>query len=127
NSLASNDAPIVHTGYARYRKPLLEMGVELHELRPLLSSPSKRLGQFGSSQSRLHAKVLVVDHLRVLVGSMNMDPRSVRLNTEIGLQVNSRPLARQVELLYDDMVASGTYRLALDEQGKLQWHTEAQD
>lgn len=125
NSLASNDAPIVHTGYARYRVPLLKMGVELHELRPLLDQPSKRLGQFGSSLSRLHAKVLVVDHRRVLVGSMNMDPRSVSLNTEIGLRVNSVPLGDQVIRLYDDVVRSGSYRLSLDDKGRVLWHTEA--
>jgi hypothetical protein len=34
NSLAANDVPLVHTGYARYRVGLLRTSVDIYELSP---------------------------------------------------------------------------------------------
>lgn len=93
NSLAATDAPIVHVGYARYRHDLLEAGAQLHELRNQLGTPRSRFGTFGSSLASLHAKALVIDRRLLLIGSMNMDPRSARLNTEIALVMRSPALA----------------------------------
>ncbi len=121
NSLAATDAPIVHIGYARYRPALLAAGVELHEMRYRLGAPRSRLGPFGSSLASLHAKAMVVDRRIVLVGSMNMDPRSVRLNAELALAIRSAELASQVAQLYEDVAVSSSYRVEAADDGRLRW------
>ena len=94
NTLAATDVPAVHAGYARYRHALLEAGVELYEIRAdAAQRDSGRGGRPGSSRLSLHAKLLVVDRSTSFIGSMNIDPRSLRLNTENGIVVASPELA----------------------------------
>jgi len=95
NSLAATDETEVHAGYSRYRRSLLESGVELYELRPMPGAPPNNAHGTSSGVS-LHAKTLVVDGREVFVGSMNMDPRSRSLNTEMGVVVDSPALARKI-------------------------------
>jgi cardiolipin synthase C len=121
NSLATTDAPAVHIGYARYREQMLKAGVELRELRVHLDLPRSKVGSFGSSQASLHAKVLVIDQRDVLIGSMNMDPRSARLNTEMGVVMHSPEIARQMLQLHDEVASANSYRLSLDPDGRLLW------
>jgi putative cardiolipin synthase len=104
NSLASTDMPIVHAGYQHYRVPMLKEGVELYEVRPLLGNPGSGGGSIkspSSGQFALHAKVFVLDRRRVFIGSMNFDRRSLHLNTEIGVLIESPELARQVLARFD--------------------------
>jgi len=102
NSLATTDEPLVHYGYANHRPALLAAGVDLHELVPVAEhggGPAASVGSSGrgsSSLGRLHTKLTVVDEERTFVGSMNMDPRSARLNTEAGIVIRSAALARSV-------------------------------
>jgi phosphatidylserine/phosphatidylglycerophosphate/cardiolipin synthase-like enzyme len=124
SGLASTDAPAVHVGYARYRLPMLKAGVELYEMRARLDAPDPKLSGFGRSAARLHAKVLVVDRRWLLVGSMNLDPRSVSLNSEQGLLINSPALAAEVLRFFDEMTHRGSYRVELDGDGKLRWTGE---
>ncbi len=121
NSLASTDSPLVHNGYARYRVALLEAGVELSEVRPTLEQKRKRLHPFKSANASLHAKALVVDQRTVFIGSMNMDARSARTNSELGLVLRSPEIASQVTGLIDDIIADGSYRLIIDPKGRLEW------
>jgi phosphatidylserine/phosphatidylglycerophosphate/cardiolipin synthase-like enzyme len=121
NSLASTDAPLVHNGYARYRVALLKMGVELYEVRPKLGQKRLRFHPFKSSNASLHAKSLVIDQRTVFIGSLNMDGRSARFNSELGLVMRSPELARQVTSLLDDITAEGSYRLVLDRSGHIAW------
>lgn len=123
NSLATTDASVVHIGYARYREALLRLGVELHELRPRLGAPRQVASAFGSSHASLHAKVLVIDGQTALVGSMNMDPRSSRLNTELGLATRSPVIARQLDELFDEITHGSTWRVSLGEGEALRWTT----
>lgn len=122
NSLAATDAPIVHVGYAKYRSVLLDDGVELYELRPTLGDRPKMLGTFRSSQASLHVKSIVVDRSTLFVGSMNIDPRSIGLNTETGLIIRSPVLAQSVAKLFDDAVRDSAYRVTKDD-GHLRWTT----
>ena len=100
NSLASNDAPVAHVGYARHREELLAMGIELYELRSEQAGLSSAFGGSGSnvsgeSRSMLHSKVLVMDGRLLVVGSMNLDLRSQLQNTEIALLIRSDELSRR--------------------------------
>lgn len=103
NSLAATDVAAVHAGYQRYRKDLLEAGVTLYELKPVASkddakdnAKDDKKSTFGSSKASLHAKTYVFDRKRIFIGSMNLDPRSVQLNTEIGVYCESAQAADQV-------------------------------
>jgi putative cardiolipin synthase len=106
NSLESNPDPVSHAGYQRYRVPLLEDGVELHEVRSQLESTqgsgqTAAVSRYGTYS--LHAKLFVFDRKRLLIGSMNFDQRSKRLNTEVGLIIDSPELARQTAVRFEAM------------------------
>ncbi len=99
NSLAATDVGAVHSGYQRYRESLLEGGVVLYELKPGAVQPAKaekKTSGYGSSRASLHAKSFVFDRRAVFIGSLNLDPRSVQLNTEIGVVCESAPLAEEI-------------------------------
>ena len=127
NSLAATDVAAVHSGYSRYRKDLLRAGVELYELKPSSETlmEAKRKGLFGSSSASLHAKSFIVDAEHVFVGSLNLDPRSVDLNTELGLVVDGPELAAQRREDFDRIVSPDvSWRVQLEGDGrgaKLAW------
>ena len=125
NSAASNDVLAAHAGYVNTRKPLLQAGLELYELRP--DSNMKREWSLlaGKSRAALHAKSLVFDRRSVFIGSFNLDPRSTALNTEIGVMIDSPEIAGQVGELMDEGVSSGSaFHVTLDENDDLVWATE---
>jgi putative cardiolipin synthase len=121
NSLLSTDVPAVHAGYRRYRVPLLEAGVDLYEVKPLPGKPNPRGGTLkspSSGQFSLHAKAFVFDRKRIFIGSANFDARSMNLNTEIGLIIESPELARQVVARFDAIASpANSFVLALDNRG----------
>ena len=121
NSLAATDEPLVHTGYVRYRGRLLDAGVDLYELSPTRAQSAKRLGLFGSSVGRLHAKTAVVDGDKVFIGSMNLDPRSRTQNTELGVFVESDALAREVLRVVRISQQQSAYHVRRGADGRLQW------
>ena len=124
NSLDATDVMPVHAAYMAYREELLESGVEMLELRALrdkhknLSLPEMLAG----SASGLHAKVFGVDGKRIFIGSFNLDPRSARLNTEMGMLIESPTIT--VTLAEQLNNANFAYRLSIGEDGGLIW-TEA--
>ncbi len=129
NSLASTDAPAAHAGYARYRKALLAMGVELFEMR---SEQRGHVGGFGpsagstgsssgASRTSLHAKVAVLDANLLVVGSMNLDLRSQLQNSEVAIAIRNHKLALEATQMIEPALTSGAYRLTL-ENGALLWH-----
>ncbi|MGC4062523.1 MAG: phosphatidylserine/phosphatidylglycerophosphate/cardiolipin synthase family protein [Aquabacterium sp.] len=126
NSLATTDAPAVHAGYARYRVQLLDMGVHIYELKPRFEGRKPRktaIGSLGSSRASLHAKVIVIDGQTAVVGSMNLDPRSASLNSEMGVVVHSPAIARQLGEVYRD-VSGASYALSLSADHDVQWQTQ---
>ncbi|GLQ45933.1 phospholipase D family protein [Dyella lipolytica] len=126
NSLASTDEAAVYAGYSRYRRRLLESGVQLYELRPAAGSEQSVTARGTSSGVSLHAKAIVVDKQWVFIGSMNMDQRSKLLNTEMGIIVDSPPLAAAVTQFFDTAtVPANAYHVVLipagSSGGTLQW------
>lgn len=128
NSLASNDAPVAHVGYARHREALLKMGIGLYELRSEQSNFGSVFGSSGGSgggtgsggvtgesRAMLHSKVLVMDGRLLVVGSMNLDLRSQLQNTEIALLIRSNELSR---------AASEQIERGMEERS---WHVELVD
>lgn len=135
NSLESTDVPVVHSGYAGDRIPLLRAGVRLWELkrRAGAASPTRRWWAGGSGSGvlvsgvpqgagqALHAKTFTVDGERLFVGSFNLDPRSARLNTELGFVIESQVLASFVDHSLTSALPYAAYEILLNEQGNLEW------
>lgn len=116
NSLASTDVVAVHTGYRDYRKAVVESGIELYEMKATGGErpPQRLLGRSAPAQASLHAKVYVIDSREVMVGSFNLDPRSIELNTEIALVIHSPEIAAQIEKMFDEVTDPDiSYRLSL--------------
>ena len=115
----ANDVAAVRGGYSRYRKALLEGGVELWELKPAGEDGKSSL--FGSSGASLHTKAFAVDGEELFVGSYNLDPRSTWLNCEQGVLVESAALARELESLFEMHIGSEhAWRVSLQD-GNLRW------
>ena len=124
NSLASHDVPAVNSHYKKWRRPIIESGVQLHEMRhdaaiqPLVSDTPPTRAKFMG----LHSKGMVVDRERVFIGSMNFDPRSAGINTEMGAIIESRGLAEALSRLIErDMLPANSWRVEPDEGGGLRW------
>ena len=142
NSLASNDAPAAHAGYARYRNALLDMGVEVHEMRSdpetaqaLLGSDKKQDdrrsswfgggpgGSKGATRSRasLHSKAIIIDRQLAVIGSMNLDLRSQLKNSEVGLVIRSTALAQEATRQIENTINTAAYRLDRRDDGRYVW------
>lgn len=111
NSLGATDEPLVHAGYSAYRLPMLDLGVDLYEISGSRVKRNRRDNLFGASLGRLHAKLAVIDQRWLFVGSMNLDPRSATINTELGVMVDSPPLAREMLRIIDIDRLESAYRL----------------
>ena len=104
NSLASTNHVAVHAGYSKYRKQLIESGIELYEARPDAVADSAEV-----NSSTLHTKLIIVDRQMVFAGSLNLDPRSIQLNAELGISINSAAMANELA----DEFFCGTCRYGL--------------
>jgi cardiolipin synthase C len=151
NSLASNDAPAAHAGYARYRKALLDAGVEVYEMR---SDPAALAGLIGShpnssssghegtgislgsgpggsksgnqsrSRASLHSKAVLIDGHLAAIGSMNLDLRSALKNSEVALVIRSSALVQEATALVEHTFATAAYRLE-QRGGHFHWRAPA--
>jgi putative cardiolipin synthase len=125
NSLAATDVAAVHTGYARQRRELLKGGVELYEMKRRAGSEEGRsqISVTGSSGASLHTKAMIIDERWVFIGSMNLDPRSAFLNTEMGVLVDSPELAAQVRAQFERTTSPElSYRVVVEEGEGLVWY-----
>ncbi|MFW2437986.1 MAG: phospholipase D family protein [Arenicellales bacterium] len=123
NSLASNNHTAVHSAYSSYRKDLLKAGVELWEARANASVITVESDSTTLTEPlTLHTKGILIDRRQVFVGSLNLDPRSIDINTEMGLLIESEQLVSGMTdnvLAHIPMIA---YRLQLDDSGNISWH-----
>jgi putative cardiolipin synthase len=134
NSLAATNHSIVHSGYAPYRKPLLKNGVNLYEVRPdsvvsgtERSGIERDRGGGGAAIATLHTKAFAVDRQHLFIGSFNWDPRSVDINTELGVIIESPSLAgSSVDQLRQNLPTTA-YEVVLNDKGKVRWMDNAGD
>lgn len=129
NSLAATDVAAVHTGYARVRRGLARGGVELYEMKrkPGNEHGRSQISITGSTGASLHTKAMIIDGRWVYVGSMNLDPRSAVLNTEMGVLVDSTELAAQLRRQWDLITSPElSYRVMLEPDGELVWYDRVQ-
>lgn len=132
NALEATDVPIVHAGYVKWRKRLLQAGVRLYEMQGSASGsetgPRRDTTGVGSTGSKLsgagsalHAKTFTVDGRRVFIGSFNFDPRSAHLNTELGFVIESPPLAQRMQAAFERSAPARAYEVRLSPEGELYW------
>ena len=119
NSLAANDVVAVHGGYSKYRPALLKTGVKLHEMR---AQPSQGSSLFGSSGASLHTKAFVVDDRHGFIGSFNIDPRSIDLNTEMGVLFDDPAMALALRKEFERLASPDlSYWVYLGGEGDVRW------
>jgi len=123
NSLVDSDEPLVSVAYGRRRMALLQSGIRLFELSSERLHQRTPVGQsLGTSVGRLHAKLGFIDDHLMLVGSMNLDPRSATQNTELALVIDSPELTRQVLDQLAPTRSSGVYEVRLADDGQsVEW------
>jgi cardiolipin synthase C len=128
NSLATNNHVVAHTGYKRWRRVVLGYGAEVYELRADAAALSEYVTPPATTDTLgLHTKAVVVDGRRAFIGSPNVDPRSMVLNTEIGLVAESEELSRRLgALIARDMSPENSWRVTMDGEGWLTWSNGAE-
>ena len=119
NSLASNNHVAVHSGYSGYRKDVIEAGVELYEVRA--NAGKEVQGGEGPSVLTLHTKLILIDRRYLFVGSLNLDPRSLEINAEMGLLIDSEDLVGAMATGLEEIIPSIAYQVVLDDEGGLEW------
>lgn len=128
NSLASNDVAAVYAGFLKYRRDLLSAGVELYEMDKAQPTDEmeERSWLSGSSKITFHGKSFVYDRKAMFIGSLNLDPRSMHYNTEIGIVLHSEEMAVHTAEVFEDWIGERSFRLQLvsNEDGELvtRWH-----
>jgi len=127
NSLAANNQASVHGGYAPSRKPLLEAGVTILEVRPDANIPGSEFMAKSGAKATLHTKAFVVDREEAFIGSFNFDPRSANINTELGVIIRSPKIAEDIVTSAEEKAPTGAYEVFINEKGKVRWRSTDDD
>ena len=126
NSYESTDVPIVHSGYNVARVPMLKAGIALYELKSSADADFRRKKRslYRSKYSTsLHTKAFAVDDKYTFIGSYNVDPRSANINTELGVLIEDKALAKSFHNTFDNAMLNVSYRVRLNDNGQLIWQT----
>jgi len=120
NSLASNNHVPVHSAYATYRHDVIRAGAELYEAR---ANAARMLNdnKEGPDTLTLHTKAILIDRKQLFVGSLNLDPRSIEINAEMGLLIDSEEMVDGLTQGLEKNLASIAYRVRENEKGNLEW------
>lgn len=121
NSLAATNHDVVHSGYIPARKPLLEAGIRILEVKANESIEEAKKGSIYESLATLHTKAFIVDCERFFIGSFNWDPRSVNINTELGVIIDSKEFTEPSCDRIDTQAPIKAYEVKLNEKGKVIW------
>ncbi len=127
NSLASHDVPAVNSHYEPWRDDFIKVGVDLWEFRPdpAIQSEIVDVPPVSAEFTGLHSKCAVADRRYVFIGSMNLDPRSRAINTEMGAMVDSPELAEDLaQIIERNMTGANAWHVQMDENGKLFWEND---
>lgn len=124
NAMNTTDVLLVHAGYTKYRRDLLEAGVKLFELKLRGNQTDRQLFPIGISGGSLHAKTFAVDYHYAFIGSFNFDPRSVELNCEMGFLIDSPTIAKRISEGFDHVNPLVSYQPVLTPENKMVWVEE---
>ena len=121
NSLAANNQFTVHAGYAPARKPLLQAGIRIWEVRPDSKVPGTEFIDASGAKATLHTKAFIVDRQETFIGSFNFDPRSANINTELGVIIEDPQLSTFFAERIDQVISESAYQVFLNGDGKVRW------
>jgi len=121
NSLAANNQFMVHAGYGPSRKPLLKNDIKLYEVRPDAHIAGAEFVAYSGATATLHTKAYIVDRKSVFIGSFNFDPRSININTELGVIIHDPKLAQLFAESLETKLPTETYEIFLNEKEQLRW------
>jgi putative cardiolipin synthase len=121
NSLAANNQFMVHAGYGPSRKPLLKNGIKLYEVRPDAHISGAEFVAYSGATATLHTKAYIVDRKSVFIGSFNFDPRSININTELGVIIHDPKLAQLFAESLEAKLPTETYEIFLNEKEQVRW------
>ncbi len=123
NSINTNNHTSAHAAYSRHREAILDAGADLHEFRADAVGRERYEAQgYRADRFTMHAKLVMIDRRHVFVGTFNTDPRSMFINTEIGLLIDSPDLAGRIhELVQDDFSPRNAWRVERADDGQLRW------
>ena len=121
NSYASTDNIMAYSANYRLRSDYVgKLGLKIYEFKPFPDSLPSLFPEFDALAAKaeqadlskppflcLHAKSLVIDDRVAFVGSYNLDPRSVSLNTEVGLLIEDEAFARELRTQIERDMAPG--------------------
>lgn len=123
NSIRSNNHLAAHSAYRKHIGEMMQDGAQLHEVR--VDARDRYVHMFPPTDKKLlalHAKALVIDQDKVFIGSANLDPRSLRINTEMGLLVVSEELNSAVRARFEpDFDEANAWRLQFDANDRIVW------
>ena len=122
NSLASNNHIPVHAAYARYRHRLIRAGVDLYEMRVDATEVPEDRDEEAFESVTLHTKAIMVDRRYLFIGSLNLDPRSIDINTEMGVLVDSSDMSERIVEPFLESLTRQSYRVIEDKNGNLRWY-----
>lgn len=122
NSLAANNQFTVHGGYAPSRKPLLKAGVEIYEVRRDVNFSRQEFIAASGAKATLHTKAFIVDRRELFIGSFNFDPRSARINTELGVIIRSPEMAASLDEMMEALLPTHAWQVKLEDGDRLRWH-----
>lgn len=120
NSMAATDNLMAFSGYSKQRRKILKAGIKVHEFRPDPAIQRELINRYERLKKHvptfaIHAKTMIIDGELLFIGTFNLDPRSANLNTEIGVMIKNRKLARQVEgQIERDMLPENSWDPAVD-------------
>ena len=98
---AESDVPLVRLLSRGSYEPLLHAGIEIYEMQ----------------QQLLHAKLMLIDGTRTVIGSANMDQRSFHRNYEINAHIQCQTFSTQVRThLLNDF--SHAHQITLDSHAR---------
>ena len=123
NSLASNNHTAVHSGYSRHRKDIIRAGVELYEARVDAVHTTSEQAEERPEVLTMHTKAVIIDRQTLFAGSLNLDPRSIELNSEMGIIIDSADMVAPLAEGFVDDLPVFAYRVTLNENNKLEWRT----
>ena len=130
-SLGANNHTMAHSHYRKYRRAILDAGCELYEYNFQPNAQQRALCDVAPVTAPfigMHMKAVLIDRETCFIGSLNMDPRAMDLNTEEGLVIKSPQLTN---LLYQQIAKmvepENSWKLEYDKKGRIVWRGAEQD
>lgn len=114
--------------YAHYRKDIgdiLDTGAELYEIDGQPSPEVRRAADTPPAAGKfvaIHLKGMVRDRREAFLGSLNLDPRAMDINTEGGLLIQSEGLGAELGAMVDTLTTpANAWRVSRDEADDPVW------